>query len=131
MQYKKFKDFPYVCSEEGKIYRLKKDGTIKQNPLKPCISHGYQFVNLYKDGKQYGFNVHTIVATCFIENPNNYTEVDHINRNRLDNSLTNLRWVSRAENLQNRINTDVQNELKRIIQKYGYEKTLLFLKNIT
>lgn len=131
MQYKQFKDFPYVCSQDGKIYRIKKGGKIKEKPLQPSIVHGYQYVNLYKEGKQYGFGIHTIVANCFIENPNNYKEVDHINRNKLDNSIKNLRWVSKAENLKNRINIDVQQEVKRIIQKYGYQETLKILKNIT
>lgn len=133
MQLKQFRDFPYFCSKDGKIYRTKKDKTIKNKPLSPSIVHGYQYVNLYKEGKQYGFNVHTIVAECFINNPNPkiYTEVDHINRNRLDNNIQNLRWVNRAENLKNRISTDIQIELKRLIEKFGHQKTLEILKNIS
>ena len=46
--------------------------------------------------------VHRIVAETFIPNPENKSEVDHINRIRNDNRVENLRWVTRLENAQNR-----------------------------
>ena len=45
--------------------------------------------------------VHRIVAEAFIENPRGCREVDHINRNRQDNRVENLRWVTREENQAN------------------------------
>jgi hypothetical protein len=44
---------------------------------------------------------HRIIAAQFIENPNNYTEVDHKNKIRNDNRIENLRWVSHKENMEN------------------------------
>ena len=44
------------------------------------------------------FLVHRLVAIAFILNPNNYETVDHINKNKDDNRVDNLRWMSREEN---------------------------------
>ena len=45
--------------------------------------------------------VHRIVAETFIENPRGCREVDHINRDKFDNRVENLRWVTHEENMSN------------------------------
>ena len=45
---------------------------------------------------------HRILALQFLPNPNNYNEVDHINRIRTDNRLENLRYVSHSSNQRNK-----------------------------
>ena len=62
---------------------------------------GYLRVVLYKDQTPKGFKVHRLVAVAFIPNPENKPEVDHINRDKIDNSVNNLRWVSHKENMNN------------------------------
>lgn len=44
--------------------------------------------------------IHRLVAMSFLPNPNNKPEVDHINRNKADNRVENLRWVTTKENAQ-------------------------------
>ena len=61
-------------------------------------SNGYVYVCLNK--KQY--SKHRLIAIQFIPNPNNYDEIDHINHDRSDNHLSNLRWVSSSTNNRNR-----------------------------
>lgn len=62
-------------------------------------AHGYVFVALWRNGKQKHFSVHQLVATMFIPNPHGYTEVDHIDMDKSNNCVENLRWVSRKENM--------------------------------
>ena len=57
------------------------------------------------DDKHYysvcGMYVHRLVAELFIPNPENKPEIDHIDTNRHNNNVNNLRWVTRKENLNN------------------------------
>ena len=61
-------------------------------------SNGYIQCHL----NQKTYNKHKIIAQQFIPNPNNLPEVDHINNDRSDNHIENLRWVTASENGKNR-----------------------------
>lgn len=69
-----------------------------QRILTQQLKDGYKVILLNK--KHY--RVHRVLAKAFIENPLNKECVDHINCNRIDNSLLNLRWVTKNENSYNR-----------------------------
>lgn len=58
-----------------------------------------------KEGKSKTFRVHRLVAEAFIPNPNNLSDVDHIDENKNNNSVENLRWLSHKEN-SSRSNTN-------------------------
>lgn len=64
---------------------------------------GYECVGLTKDGKRNRHRIHRLVAEAFIPNPNNLPMIDHINRNKSDNRVENLRW---CDGLTNRRNCD-------------------------
>ena len=87
----------YEVSQTGKVRNIKTNRLLKISKNR----YGYYKVNLRKDKKQYNVTIHRLVATTFIPNPYNLPNVDHINRNKLDNSVSNLRWVSQKENMEN------------------------------
>lgn len=66
-------------------------------------SLGYQSVCLWKDNLGKTKRIHRLIAEAFIPNEYNHTDIDHINGVKTDNSLSNLRWCSRANNARNSV----------------------------
>lgn len=62
---------------------------------------GYPCVTLCKERKSHAFLIHRLVAEAFIPNPENKPFVDHIDTNKENFSLDNLRWVTAKENANN------------------------------
>ena len=93
-------DYPdYFITETGDVYSGKRDKIIK---FKPCInSKGYFQIDFWKDGKRYSKSIHRLLAETFINNPENKPFIDHIDRNKLNNNLENLRWSTHSENNRN------------------------------
>ena len=94
------KDYPnYLIYDDGRVWSNQGKGRF----LKPNISSvGYYYVNLCKDGKKKMMSLHRLVALHYIDNPENKEQVDHIDRNPLNNDISNLRWVTRSENNLNK-----------------------------
>ena len=89
--------------------------------LKPWIStQGYKGYNLYCDGKLKRKYIHRLLCEHFKPNIENKTFIDHINRNRLDNRLQNLRWVTI---LENNINRSLRKDNKTGIQNIIWDKS--------
>ena len=88
----------YSVSNIGRVMN-NKTGRI----LKPCLSHdGCLRIDLRKIGeKKKHYKVHRLVATEFIENPDDKLCVDHIDGDRQNNDVSNLRWATYSENCQN------------------------------
>jgi hypothetical protein len=63
--------------------------------------YGYPCVTLCKDRKSTSKCIHILLANAFIPNPENKPAVDHINTNKTDYRLENLRWVTPKENANN------------------------------
>jgi hypothetical protein len=89
----------YEVSNLGNVRRVGKLNNLKQQ------THPNQriIVYLYKNGDKYTKQLHRLIAECFIENPNKYECVDHINRNPLDNRIENLRWCTISQNNHNKV----------------------------
>ncbi len=56
----------------------------------------------YADNKAEHHLVHRLIALAFIPNPKRLPQVDHINRDRTDNRVTNLRWVDHTQQALNK-----------------------------
>lgn len=83
----------YYVSPEGEIYNrygLK---------LKQQTYHGYKKVSILYDGEQKTVSVHRMVAILYIPNPDNLPEVNHKDGNKANNTVDNLEWVTRQENI--------------------------------
>lgn len=74
--------------------RLVKGRVLKQQLNKS----GYMYVQIRVNGKPVDLIVHRVVATCFLPNPNNYPEVNHIDNDRTNNAASNLEWCTRQYN---------------------------------
>ena len=66
-----------------------------------CNTSGYLEVNLCKQSKGKMIGVHRLVAQSFIDNVDNLPEVDHIDGDKTNNNVTNLRWVTHLDNCNN------------------------------
>ena len=89
----------YKVSNFGNVDSLNYRGRGKRKRMINCnTTKGYMRANLTINGKPKMFLVHRLVAMCFIPNPNNYKQVNHIDGNKLNNHVSNLEWCSNQQN---------------------------------
>tara|TARA_R110000803_G_C11711853_1_gene287039 strand:+ start:31 stop:489 length:459 start_codon:yes stop_codon:yes gene_type:complete len=95
-----------TCIKGFENYIIFEDGVIMNKYAKEMKTYknitGYIQILLYKNGKHICCRLNRLLALTFIPNPENLPEVDHLDRNRSNNDLNNLKWVSRLENAQNK-----------------------------
>ena len=56
-----------------------------------------------RSGKSYNFRIHRLVAEAFIDNPEMYKQVNHIDCNKTNNNVSNLEWCSQEQNTEHAI----------------------------
>ena len=110
----------YEVSSEGRVRNI-----IKGNYLTFKSYNDYQRVGLCRHQKQKWFLVHRLVAQAFIPNPDNKPEVDHINCDRRDNRIENLRWVTSKENNNNPITRKNKSDCRVGIPKSAEQRKKL------
>ena len=119
-------DFVDIEGYEG-LYKINRNGDVwtcrNGRVLKPALARGYKMIGLHKDGKQKHYKIHRLIMLHFVPNPDNLRCVDHINRNRQDNRIENLRWSSHRDNMIN---------MEYVEKRRGYIQTKPYtLKNGT
>jgi hypothetical protein len=110
----------YYISKNGEVYRKSLPRDKKNNineydlvEIKPSLrgskrdlKYQYPCINIsIKDEngkfiKQIRKSIHQLVAETFIPNPNNYSEIDHIDRDKHNNHVSNLQWCDRRHNMR-------------------------------
>lgn len=115
-EWRPYLDTRYDVSSEGRV-RNRITGRI----LKPQSNNvGYQQVYL---GENLGklVCVHRCIATAFLPNPDNHPEVDHIDRSKTNNVISNLRWVTRSMNNRNRSTNNVTGYVGVSVKGNGFQ----------
>ena len=77
---------------------------------------GYRMYNLTINGEKKYYSAHRLVAIHFIPNPDNLPVVNHKDGNKLNNSVTNLEWVTQSENRQHACDNIPQAKKQRIVK---------------
>jgi len=89
----------YQISNQGRVMSLKCGRT---KLMKTPLSGGYPCVCLVKEKTKHSLRVHRLVAEAFLEPVDNKPEIDHIDRNRTNNHVSNLRYADRSDQAINR-----------------------------
>lgn len=93
------KDIPgyeglYQITENGQIFGVKRQKFLSLREDKD----GYLIVNLSKDNKPKTYKVHRLVAMTYLPNPENFSQVNHIDENKKNNDISNLEWCTNEHN---------------------------------
>ena len=88
----------YEISDTGFIRNRNTQQILKQRRKKD----GYMDIILRKNKKQHHLYIHRLVALAFIENPNNVLDIDHIDSNKENNRIENLRFATKSQNNANK-----------------------------
>lgn len=109
----------YAIEEDGRVWSYLSNKYLKHIDS----SRGYYIVTLVKDKVKKYYKIHRLIAETYIPNPDNKPFIDHINRDRKDNRIDNLRWATQSENNQNKTvhKTNKLNE-----QYISYDTTLKY-----
>ena len=116
----------YQVSDLGQVKSLRRDimrtngktKPINERIMKPSKRAGYYLVVLSKFG-QHSFYVHRLVSIMFIENRYNKPFVNHKNGVKTDNNVSNLEWVTPAENMKHAFDTGLMKRPKAWLGKKG------------
>ncbi len=116
--------FTDIPGYEG--YQVSNHGRVKNNKtgkiLKPYLTRGYLRVSLYNESGRKCKLVHRLVAEAFLPNPDNKSDVNHINGCKTDANICNLAWVSASENMSHAHSNGLRPKLNTQGEKNGFSR---------
>lgn len=95
--------------EDGFVKNITGHGLAKKNWYCGSNKHGYLVVGINKKT----YTIHRLVATVFILNRENKEQVNHIDGNKSNNSVTNLEWATQSENIIHAFKTGLSKSLNK------------------
>jgi hypothetical protein len=99
-EWRKILNFPnYSVSNLGNVKNNKTNKLMKIN-----VKGGYCNISLQNETSKKCCKVHRLVALAFISNPENKSDVNHEDKNKLNNNIENLTWMTPKENNQHKSN---------------------------
>jgi len=124
----------YEISNIGNVRRLLKNGVCRTINCS-IQNRGYKYFQINRDKKRKNYLIHHLVAEYFIGiRPDNLV-IDHIDRNKLNNNVENLRYITQLENVRNsdkyisEFPPDTENRKQKINKKYRDEHKEELTKN--
>jgi hypothetical protein len=94
--YKRIKGSHHLISSEGELFTMYRN---KFSPMKTLNCKGYERVSIYLNGKRKGKFIHLLVAEHFLTKKKHLKEVNHKDRNKFNNKVSNLEWCSKRQNI--------------------------------
>jgi hypothetical protein len=109
-------EYEFIIGYEN-LYKINRRGDVYSCHYKKIMTQlvkddGYLYVDLRRPElidnvitrtRHKGY-IHRLLGKQFIPNPEDKPEIDHIDRCKTNNTLENIRWVSRLENIHNKTN---------------------------
>lgn len=133
--WKIYSEFPFIeASNLGRIRTKDRYVTVKGQGKRFVKGHilkqrlrpdGYMDVGFGVGGKVVHLRVHRIVATCFIPNPENFPEVNHIDCDPTNNTVSNLEWCT------NQYNVEYRDKLGHTAKKNAPKKPVIVVNQKT
>ena len=130
----------YKISNYGDVISLprfkKNHSKFQEVPMKKISQkvnkkNGYVYVYLCNDGKYKNIRLHKIVAENFIDNPNNYNQINHIDGNKTNNRVDNLEWCDCSYNIKDMYKRKgTYKKDRKIIEEYKKLKSCKKVANL-
>lgn len=123
-EFRSIKDFEmYAVDRNGQVLNIKTNKILKAM----TSTSGYAYYHLKKDGTKYTKYAHRLVGEAFLENPDNLPQIDHIDGNKMNNNVSNLRWVSVSENrMTYGCDTRAEKRKRQVIAQHNDGTELIF-----
>ncbi len=109
----------YEVSDHGRIRSLRRGGRV----LRPKLTSGYPTIQLSLDGVQVTRYIHQLVLEAFVGPRPDRCEVRHLNGDRRDVRLANLRWGTRSENARDAVRHGTHWETRKVRCSKGHSYT--------